>query len=163
LPDAGTSVHFVLTRASGEKNEVISEQNWQLSSYITENVTVTAVLKGTDKVSPTLFPHGVLVSGSMRASGTYVSRAFDIGTAVRISTYLKVQLPAGSSVSMSYDKVDGTYIGIPSVASDPLNFGWTDNEFRLNSITTPKGRLLVQLSGTPAARPTISDLSAVLI
>jgi len=130
---------------------------------VTEAVTLRAVLSGSEKMSPILFPGIILVAGTIATSATYVSRAMEMGTAVRMSAYMKHWLPSGSDVTVDFDKTDNVWTAAPVNVTDILDDGWIEREYRLASITAVQGRIRVTLTGGPAARPSVQDLRAVAI
>ena len=163
LPTADCSFRFEVVRPSGEIIRLQPDQPYEFTSFVTETVALRAVLTGTEFVSPTLYPGVTLVAGTMRPSGTYVSRAFDMGTAIRLSSFAKTRLPAGSTLTAEVDAGDGNWQTVALQASTPLQDGWIEREYRLEPHTAQQGRLRLTLTGTPAARPSVADLRAVII
>jgi hypothetical protein len=163
LPSGATNVLFEIERANGDKKQLRPNVNWELDQYLTETITLRALLSGTDKMSPVLYPGLMLVAGSLVGSATYVSRAMTMGTAIRLSAFLKLWLPAGSDVTVQFDKADDTWVSASIQNTDVLDNGWLEREYRLSSFTAVVGRIKVTLSGTPAARPSVQDLRAVSI
>jgi hypothetical protein len=76
---------------------------------------------------------------------------------------MKHWLPGGSDVTVHFDKTDNAWIAAPVNATDILDDGWIEREYRLASITAVQGRIRVTLTGGPAARPSVQDLRAVAI
>ena len=163
IPSGDTNVIFEIVRASGEVKKLSPNTNWELDAFVTEAVTLRAVLSGSEKMSPILFPGIILVAGTIATSATYVSRAMEMGTAVRMSAYMKHWLPNGSDVTVHFDKTDNIWNSAPVNVTDILDDGWIEREYRLASITAVQGRIRVTLTGGPAARPSVQDLRAVAI
>ncbi len=163
LPTEDATIEFEIERANGTVKRLAPDQVWQLKSYITEDVVLRAILKGTAKVSPVLLRGVLLVAGSLRGSGVYVTRAFDLGTAVRLSMFIKRITPAGSTLAVQYDKVDDNWDTMNHQSTVPLNEGWSESEYRRNPLTGVQTRLKITLTGTPAARPFLTDMRAVSI
>lgn len=163
LPGPGTSLRFEVERAGGEKKLLSPNVNWELSEFVSETVTLRAKLAGTEKLSPVLYPGLMLVAGQIATSATYVSRAMKMGTAVRLSAFMKLWLPAGSDLSVQFDKADNTWLPADVEATDVLDLGWLEREYRYDSITAIEGRMKIIMTGSPAARPAIQDLRAVSI
>lgn len=162
-PEGGTGVYFEIERAGGDVVRLLPGQPWQLSEYVTETVLVRAVLDGTETASPTLWPNVLLIAGELEATGTYVTRAFDLGSAIRMSAFMKTFLPSGSSVTVEIDKADDNWTSVSQYAATVLNDGWTEREYRVTPYTADQGRLRITLAGTPAARPQLTDMRAVAI
>jgi hypothetical protein len=163
IPTAAASLIFELQRADSSVIQLLPGQNLAMTSYVNETVQLRAILNGSAKISPTLYPGVLLIAGSIRSSGTYVSRAFDMGTAIRMSNYFKALLPSGSSVTVEIDKVDNSFSSVALFATSVLDNGQVELEYRVTPYTTPLGRLRITLNGTPAARPNLSDFRAVAI
>ncbi|MFM8745091.1 MAG: hypothetical protein ACKOED_00250, partial [Aestuariivirga sp.] len=163
IPAGDTSVTFEIVRASGEVKKLSPNVNWELDAFVTETVTLRAVLTGTARMSPVLFPGIILVAGTIATSATYVSRAMEMGTAVRLSAYMKHWLPGGSEVAVHFDKTDNAWIAAPVSMTDILDDGWIEREYRLAPVTAVQGRIRVTLTGGPAARPSVQDMRAVAI
>ncbi|MFG1317998.1 DUF4815 domain-containing protein [Xanthobacter autotrophicus] len=162
LPTADCSFHFEVVRASGDVIRLAPNEPHEFTGYVTETVTLRAVLKGTAKVSPTLFPGALLIAGKLRASGTYVSRTFTVGTGVRVSAYLKALLPGGAGLTVELD-VGGVWTAVPLTSAEALNDGWSEREHTVDPVTSAETRLRLTLTGTPAARPALADPRAVSI
>lgn len=163
LATAEASVVFEVERASGDITQLLPGQHWELTEYVNETVQVRAILKGSALISPVLYPGVLFISGKLRATGTYVSRAFSMGSAIRMSAFLKSKLPAGSGLTVEIDAADNSWSAVTQFAQTILDGGWIEREFRRTPYTATVGRLRLTLSGTPAARPVLSDFRAVSI
>lgn len=163
LPSADCRVVFEIERADSSKITLLPNQAIEFAEYITETITLRAVLTGASKLSPTLFPGVLMIAGSLRSTGTYVSRAFEMGSNIRVSAFYKASLPAGSAASLEIDAADDDWTPVDVHATALLNEGEIEREHRLAPYTAQQGRLRLTISGTPAARPRLSDLRAVSI
>jgi len=164
LPSADCSVRFEIVRANGQVWGLRPYQVLQLSEYVTETVQLRAVLTGTEKLSPILYAPVILVAGKIRASGTYVSRAFKLGAGVRLTSYMKARLPAGSSLSVEYDHADGNWLALPLVETEALaDPAWVEEKHEASAITATEGRMRLTITGGPDARPLIGDLGAAVM
>ncbi|ASS56886.1 DUF4815 domain-containing protein [Rhizobium leguminosarum] len=161
LPAAGCSVVFEIERTNGTIYRLLPFQVLQLTEFITETVEMRAILTGTATLSPILFAPVELVAGAIATELTYVTRAFDLGTAVRITSYLKTYLPGGSTITMSYSKDGGAFAALPLVDTDPLAFPlWTEKKFEATGQTGVQVRLKITATGGPDARLAIGDFGA---
>ena len=161
LPTADASLHFEIERPSGEVIRLLPDQPFEFTSYVTETVEFRAVLRGTEKISPILYPGVTLVVGTIRQEGTYISRAFSIGTGVRFVVLINTKLPAGSSLKVEVDAADDDWEELSLESSTPLNDGWIEQQFEIDSHTALEGRVRLTLTGGPGARPSLYDLRAV--
>ena len=157
LPTPEASCYFEIERASGQIIRLQADQPVELTEYITETIQLRAVLKGSAKVSPILYPGVMLIAGKIRTSGDYVSLAFKMGTAIRLSAYLWSQLPAGSTLTVERDAADDNWVAIPESLATALNSGWFEREYTVTPVTAPQGRVRLTITGGPAARPSIAE------
>lgn len=156
LPTAETSVHFELERASGEIIKFQANQPVEFDERITETVTLRAVLKGTDELSPILWPNILLCTGRIRTTGTYVTRAFEIGTGVAVRALFGGQLPAGSSATVEVDAADDNWEALASIGSKVLGGGWTEYRYEKDPYSAVDGRIRITLAGDADARPRLA-------
>ncbi|MGB3338713.1 MAG: DUF4815 domain-containing protein, partial [Devosia sp.] len=158
LPSASCSVVFKVERSNGSVYRMLPYQVVQLDEFITETVTLTAELTGTNELSPILYAPVELIAGRIETEATYVTRAFSIEGAARVSAYLKVALPGGSTAEMEYDLADDDWSDIPLTATeispDPA---WVERNHRIGSLSADLMRVKITLTGGPAARPRAAD------
>jgi hypothetical protein len=163
LPSGDTTLMFEIERAGGAKKLLHPNVNWEMDEFVTETVTLRAKFTGTEKLSPVLYPGIIFVAGEIATSATYVSRAMKMGTAVRLSAFLKLWLPSGSDVTVHFDKADDDWTSASVEETEVIDFGWLEREYRIDPTTAVQGRIKVALTGGPAARPSVQDLRAVSI
>lgn len=163
LPTADADLRFEIERPSGEIIRLNPDQVFEFTSYVTEAVKFRAILTGTEKISPTLYPGVMLVLGEIRTTGTYVSRAFRMGTGIRLAALVNTKLPQGSTLTVEVDAADDNWQPLALDTSTPLNDGWIERQFEVNSYTAQEGRVRLTLTGGPSARPSLYDLRAVSI
>lgn len=161
LPSAGCSVVFEIERTNGTVYRLAPFQVLQLTEFITETVQMRAVLTGTNRLSPILFAPVELIAGRIETSFTYVTRAFDLGTAARIATYLKAYLPGGSGLTLALSKDGGAWTNMPLDETEALGFPlWTERKYELDGQTATTARIRITGAGGPAARLIVGDLGA---
>lgn len=161
LPSAGCSVEFEIERPNGTIYRLAPFQVLQLTEYITETVELRAVLRGTNKLSPILYAPVELIAGEIAQEFTYVSRAFELGEAVRIATYFKAFLPGGSALTVEISKDGGAWVDMPLDEVEQLPFPqWTERKYELTGQTADLVRLKITGTGGPASRLVIGDLGA---
>lgn len=163
LPTAAASLHFEVELSGGEVTLLRPGQAWERQSYYTGPVQVRAVLSGSATVSPVLFPAALAVAGKVAATGTYVSRAFAMGTGIDLIAWLKTYIPTGSSITVEVDDGAGNWSTVTQTAQTILQeSGWIERRYAKSSHNAnPVGRLRLTLTGTPAARPMGYDIRAI--
>ena len=98
-PESSASVEITMTRPNGEIITASPEQRIRLTDFIqNETIQVAAVLKGSARVTPFLFPGVQIIEGQIAATADYVSRAMPADEAVRVSVTFDAFLPSGSTV-----------------------------------------------------------------
>lgn len=153
LPSAACSVIFEVERSNGTIYKLLPYQLLQLPEYITETVEVRAVLTGTETLSPVLYAPVTLLSGKIATEATYISRAFDLGTAVRLTAYLKAFLPGGSTLAVHYSIEGGAWQALPLIDTDALAYAlWTERTFEASGLSGLTARIKITATGGPAAR-----------
>lgn len=161
LPSPDCRVVFEIVRPGGSIIRLLPFQVMQLTEYLTETVQLRAVLTGTEKLAPILYAPVILIAGRIEQEGTYVTRAFKLGTGVDLTAYYKANLPAGSTVALEYDLADDDWQELPFDSVEALTDpAWVENKHVETAITGVEGRLRITITGGPAARLRIGDLGA---
>jgi hypothetical protein len=161
IPSAQTTIRFEIVRASGEVIRFAERQQVPFSDFVTETVTLRAVLSGTARLSPIMFPGALLIAGRIRTSGTYVTRVFPMGTAIRVRAIFAALLPAGASITVAVDAVNNVWTNVPSISTGVLGGGWNEPVHELTPYTAASGgRIRITLNGGPGARPFVARLRA---
>lgn len=163
LPTAAASLHFEVELSDGSITLLRPGQAWERQDYYTGTVQVRAVLSGSASVSPVLFPVILAVSGKVAATGTYVSRAFDMGTGIDIIAWLKTFIPTGATIVIEADAANDSWSSVAQASQAPLqDAGWIERRYsKSGHNANPVGRLKLTLTGTPAARPMAYDFRAI--
>lgn len=165
LPTAAASMHFEVELDDGTITHLNPGQAWELQTFYTGDVAIRAVLSGSAKVSPVVFPVILAVEGELQTAGTYVSRAFDMGTAIDILSYLKTRIPTGATLTMHVDAANDVWAAVPQASQRLLEeAGWIERKYSLTGHNAnPVGRIKLTLAGTPAARPMAYDFRAISV
>lgn len=163
IPTADASVSFEVVRADGTVIPCAIGQTISFDDFVTETVTIKAILTGTEDVAPVLYPGVTVVVGRLETTGTYVTRAWAMGTAVDTVAIMAASLPAGSSLAVACDNSDDSWQTMSLVTTGTLLNGWVEPKYRKDPFTAATGRLKLTLTGTPAARPRVANLRAYTI
>lgn len=163
LPTGDTRLLFEVEPEGEQPVRVEPGQVWERQSFFSGHVALRAILTGTDKVSPIMGRDVLAIKGSMQASGTYISRAFDFGTAIRLDAVMKTKLPIGSTLAVENDAANDVWQTLPQVSAEALADGTLERTFSDADYTAVQGRIRLTLTGTPAARPSVTDFRAFTI
>lgn len=165
IPDPSVDVSIRLTRLA--RNEVIvsaPSQTIRFDEYIqNEDILVEAVLKGTEFVTPFVFPDVQIVEGELQPTGDYVSRAIDATDVSNVLTTFDAFLPAGSTAVVEIG-VPGNYVPVSVSSAVPLGDGVVEQTYIRPAYPAENldARTKITISGTPAARPEIAALRMIL-
>lgn len=162
-PTAAATFRYELVRANGQVIPLTPGQELHFSEFVTETVTIRAVLAGTETIAPVLYPGTAILAGRLATTGTYVTRAFPMGNPADVTALFKALLPAGSSVTVEIDKANGSWEAMTLGATGVIGNGWTEPEYTKSAFSTSTGRIRLTLTGTPAARPSLAQLRAFSI
>lgn len=159
-PSSDTSIEYRLTMPDATVMTVSPGQPIRLASAVTGDIGISAVLKGTASLSPTLFPGTQLVSGTQAASGDYVSNAIPAGSNVTLRAVFEVFAPSGSSVKAQWrnESSASAFADMTQVSAVPLDDGWVEVTYEKTAVTAVQAHCKLILTGTPAARPRVRDL-----
>lgn len=166
VPDESTRLEYRLTMPDASQIIVAGEQIVSLPSAVTGDIRIEAILHGTQDFSPILFPGTQLVWGTLASSGTYISRAMTAGMNSRVRVIFDALIPSGSSVQVHVSgvDVDDDWESIPSIGSPvPLDNGWHEFSFEDPDVDENMIRVKITLTGTPAARPRVSNLRVMVM
>ncbi|WP_342361407.1 DUF4815 domain-containing protein [Terrarubrum flagellatum] len=160
IPTADARFRYELVREGGQVIPLAPNQTCEFAEFVTETVTVRAVFDGSEKVSPVLYPGTLIIGGRIKTSGTYISRQFPMGTAIRVQTLFAAKVPAGAAVAVHCDAADNSWNALSADGSGTLGGGWNEPRFKKDPYTAANGRIRVTLTGDPGARPSIARLRA---
>lgn len=163
-PDPSVDVIIRLTRPNGEVINSAPRQIISFDEYIqNETIQVAAVLRGTERVTPFIFPNVQIIDGELQATADYVTRAVDATDANRVIVTFDTKLPANSSAQVQIG-IPGNYETVSVSGATPLGDGLVEQTFNRTNYPAANldARTRIVLTGTPASRPVISDLRMLL-
>lgn len=160
IPATGANAQIVATAPSGEVFRMSPSRPINLPSRITGSIALSLNLTGTVEASPVVYPGVQLVTGDMQETGTYISRAFAIGTDARVVVTYEALLPGIATCLIEvFDGVD--WIEVPFDSGSAVGDGWVERTHILPSLTVPESRIRITLSGTAGNRPRVRKLRCV--
>lgn len=165
VPTGDAQIYFEIVRTDGTTTYAVNSfEPLELPEYITEDVTLRAVLKGTDKVSPALYPDVQFIPGELQTEGTYGGRVYTMGNPVDIFVWMKTKLPGSSTLLVEVDKADEDWTTVVQTAVEPIENNWIEATHELSGHAAPSGgRIKLTLTGSPDARPSVADLRTASI
>jgi len=160
-----TDAEFIFTRPDGSQIRGADNARIQLAEDLNVGLTLSAVLRGTDTLSPYLFAGTQAVYGNLGETGTYVSRAIPCAANAKVSCTFEAQLPGASSVLVEFETSTGTWQTVALTSSSWVGDGWVESIHTVGSFTAGGTTTRVRLtrSASAAARPQLRQLRLVVI
>lgn len=156
IPTNAADFRYEIVREGGEVIQFIPGQNYEFSEFVSEEVTLRAVLKGSKFVSPILYPGTLMAGGRIATTANYVSKAFTIGTTREIDALMAAFRPSGSSITVAVDAVDDSWQSLTEDSVIALGEGWIEPKYKKASFTALQGRLRIILNGGPDKRVSVA-------
>ena len=163
LPTNDTSVSFRYTRTTGEVFTLAPGQSLQFATSITDTIQVQAVLNGTNIASPVLFPGVQSVIGTLDDAALYQSRQFQIGAGGSTMRVIFDAVVSGTaSVVPEYD--NGGFQAMTLAETTQLGDGVVEYVYEDTGIVgLTASKVKLSLTGTPAHRPFVRNIRAVMV
>lgn len=164
-PRSETNVKYLLSLPSGTQITVDDGQAVELAEAVSGNISVSALLTGTESASPILYPGTQLVHGVVHTSDTYVTRAVPAGQNSRIKVIYEARVPSGSSLELKYKGIDAgdAWVTVPQIASTSVDSGFVEFVHEISSVNESAVQVQITLSGNTAARPVVRDLRVMVL
>ena len=159
-----TNVEFVLKNASNNA-EVGSAQAYQVMNFdepLNGTYTLYARLSGETKYSPILGRDPQIVIGSIKSSGSYVSRSFACGSNKKVRVTVAEYIPTGATCNVSVLTGNNVYTDGTLVSSSFIGDGWYSNVYEV-ACNLDYTKVKIVLTGSSANRPFVGSLTAVIL
>ncbi|EFO33213.1 putative virulence-associated protein [Roseibium sp. TrichSKD4] len=155
-PVAGTEVELIFERENGGELKSAPGQVISLSEVLDEELTVKAVLKGTQEATPILFPNIQIVLGKLVETERYVSRAFTCGNDMTVEITTLERTPGNSSFVVAVRDSDGVFQLTDLHAQEEHGEGWFKRTYRLAGVTTETTAIQITATGSALHRPAMA-------
>lgn len=146
-----TDVHFVVANAGGDTWRVQDGQSLRLPVRENGAMSVKAVLTGSQKRSPVLYPGIFMACGDLQEEGTYISRAIASGNNEAV-VILESHTPGLSSLQVEI-AVDNDWQVCAPQHGEPMGDGWVRNAYRRSVTPGTWVRTRITLRGNIKDRP----------
>jgi hypothetical protein len=165
-PTPDTQVELVFTRADGSTFKMMEGQTISFAESITETLQVTAILKGSVNSSPIVLPNVQAVLGALQGTGTYITRAFEVGANARVDVTFECLLSGSSGVQVHVQTgadplLENSWTLATSGPQSPVGDGWVQRNYYLDPVTVALARVRITLTGSALYRPRVRGLRAV--
>ncbi|WP_273792372.1 hypothetical protein [Brucella anthropi] len=158
-PETGTDVAIILKRPDGSEIVSSPSQAYMLHDYIqNEKIQVYAQLRGSDRVTPFVFPGVQVREGELQETADYETRAVEFKDASKVVSTIEAKLPSGSSVQLSIG-VPGDFVTVSPSQTTQLGDGVAEQTYERKNYPEKNldAKTRIVLTGTPAARPQVSN------
>lgn len=160
-PAAATRVEYLLTMPDESVLTLSDMQPVRFLQPVTGQVAIAARLTSTPSAAPVLHPGTQFLAGITAQQADYISRAVPAGQNSRVQVIIDAFLPAGAGVKVSMGE-DGTWDELAFKKSSPLDEGWQELVYEGNTDELLV-RVKLDLSGTPTARPMVTNVRVMTI
>lgn len=160
-PAAATRVEYQLTMPDESVLTLSDMQPVRFVQPVTGQVGIAARLSGTASAAPTLHPGTQFLAGITAQEADYITRAVSAGQDSRVQVIIDAFLPAGAGVKVNMGE-DGTWAEMAFKSSGPLDEGWQELVYEA-ATDELLVRVKLELSGTPTARPMVTNVRVMTI
>lgn len=161
-PVSGSDATFIIMKSGEEIARVQASQVLSLSERINGEYRLDVELTGSATVSPILFSGTQLLLGSLADKADYFTRAFSCGGSKKVSVRIETLTPSSSKTLVYVQTGSGEYTEANLDGFDEIGDGWRRMDYSL-PCDRAETRVKVTLSGTPAERPFVRNLRAVIL
>jgi hypothetical protein len=163
---ARISYRLTLPATQGGTTQLVvgSGQRVLLTEAVTGEVSVTALLEGTARIAPIVWPGSQLVAGTLAAAGDYVTRAILAGQDSTVKVIFDAVIPAGASVTPTVAGIDpeDAWQAMTLAKTQPMDEGFVELTYTLADVDELMIRVHLALAGSPAARPRVKNLRVIV-
>lgn len=164
LPSEGTAIRFRYTRTTGETFELEPGIPINFQATISDTLQVQAVLAGTSKLSPVLYPGVESAIGRLDTTADYQSREFALNsTGSTLKVFLEAKLSGTAAVVVKYRDGSGTFQAMNLAGTTQVGEGWVEYAYEVAAAGLTATALRLELTGTPQFRPSARALRAVYV
>lgn len=164
LPSGETSLRFRYTRSTGEVFEMENGTPVNLAAFVSDTLTVQAVLTGSSKLTPVFFPGMVTNVGTLDGNGTYHSRNFGLNSSgSTLKVYYDAYITGTAGVVPEYEAAGGTITNMSLSGTSPQGEGWVEYVYTANAAGLSESAVKLTLTGSPQFRPKVRNLRAIYV
>lgn len=158
---SGTNVKFILTLPDSSQITLDEGQAVDLGGAVNGTISASAQLTSNNKLTPGLAPEVQIVTGTVATEATYITRTATALNATQASVVFDAIIPSGASVTAELRKDNGEYE--PMTYVDAINQGDGIFEYHYTTDLSDNDtvKLRLTLSGTPSARPFVTNLRMI--
>jgi hypothetical protein len=157
-PAADALVEYRLTLPDGTVYSLDQGQPMRLPVPVSGQIAVAAVLKGTERTAPLLWPGAQLIAGTVGASGTYYARSIPALDAVRAVLIYDAVIPGGASVTPEIQVDGGDWEVLEDPATVPQGDGVVEYSYSADLAGAQLAKLRLTLTGSTQARPSVRNI-----
>ena len=158
-----TDADFTITDQNGVTLHLADDLPTTLRARLSGPLTVKALLRGSDKASPVVYPGIQMVMGDVAETADYVTRSIPAGTNVTVTITYEAMTPGTSDVKVYLQQTDGSWQSIALTTGKPIDEQWSERTHTLTKFTADSVRIKLVLTGSTLYRPGVRSLRVVVI
>ncbi|PID66589.1 MAG: hypothetical protein CR975_02115 [Gammaproteobacteria bacterium] len=161
----GDNVTIVATMPDGRVLHLADGQTTAFNEPISGEITFTAKLMGTTTTAPILHKHIQVITGKIKNTGNYITRAIPAGANCRVRVLIDAFLPAGSQLQ-TFTRTDtqADWQALDRIGDRQLDDGQVELTYETGStISATTVQVELRLSGHAGARPQLANLRTLVI
>jgi hypothetical protein len=167
---SGTDVEFVLTEATSGANHRLSEDfPTALQERVTDTLTAKAILRGTNTMSPALYPGVQIVMGNVAEEADYVTRTIPAGSNTKVSVTYEAYLTGLADVRVyvaappAVANPGGSWTLVALASSQNIGNSWVERTHSVDNFNGENVRVKLVLSGNILYRPRVKSLRVITV
>ncbi len=166
-PTTDADMTLLLVDDTGEEFRLTEGEPLALPERVNGTLNVRAELKGTELVSPVLFPNVLAILGNLAESATYVSRAIPAPEIVtnalaKVRVIFEGILPGTSGITVEAETTTDTWVAVPFDSAVQVGDGWEERTHIVTNLDFQQTRIRLTLTGNPLYRPRVRDLQVII-
>jgi hypothetical protein len=159
-----TDVEFTLAEnATGLTHKLSEDFPTSLQERLSDTLIAKAILKGTNTMSPALYPGVQIVLGNLIEEADYVTRAIPAGSNTKVSVTYEAYLTGLADVKVYVESSADTWTLVNLTSSENLGNSWVERTHVMNNFNGETVRVKLVLRGNILYRPRVKSLRVITI
>jgi hypothetical protein len=159
-----TDVEFTLAEnATGITHKLSEDFPTTQQERLTDTMVAKAILKGTNTMSPALYPGVQIVLGNLIEEADYITRAIPAGSNTKVSVTYEAYLTGAADVKVYVESAANTWTLVELTNSENIGNSWVERTHILNNFNGENVRIKLVLKGSILHRPRVKSLRVITI
>ena len=163
IPGPRTTVQFRLDLPDNSTLTVVPDEPVNLSAPVTGGLRVTALLSGSEFLTPVLEPGTSVGVGVLSQSAVYHSIPFPLGTGgSTLLVFYDILAPAPATVTAAALTAPNTWTDLPAPTTRRRADGWVERTHSM-ALDRPETAIRLTIAGDAATRPRVRNLRTAYV